>query len=83
MKNINWNEVPDQVEFDRLTPGGYVCEMKCVVDVPAKEYLKIEYDIAEGATKGIIRNFTNQNPSGAAHFTVPTRKKRCPCSRDF
>lgn len=33
MKNINWNEVPDQVEFDRLMPGGYVCEMKCVVDM--------------------------------------------------
>ena len=52
MKNINWNEVPDQVEFDRLPPGGYVCEMKCVVDMPAKEYLKIEYDIAEGSYKG-------------------------------
>lgn len=52
MKNVNWNEVPDPVEFDRLAPGGYVCVMKCVVDVPEKEYLKIEYDIAEGPQKG-------------------------------
>ena len=52
MKNINWNSVPDPVELPRLTPGGYVCKITVVVDVPEKEYLKLEYDIAEGAHKG-------------------------------
>jgi hypothetical protein len=48
MKNINWNEVPDQVEFKKLVPGGYVAIITGVSDVPEKEYLKVEYDIAEG-----------------------------------
>lgn len=50
MKNINWNNVPDPVE-GRLEPGGYVCKITMVKDVPEKEYLYLEYDIAEGACK--------------------------------
>ena len=52
MKNINWNNVPDPVELPRLTPGGYVCKITVAKDVPEKEYLKLEYDIAEGEFKG-------------------------------
>ena len=52
MKNINWNNVPDPVELPRLTPGGYVCRITVAKDVPEKEYLKLEYDIAEGEFKG-------------------------------
>ena len=52
MKNINWNSVPDPVELPRLAPGGYVCKITVAVDVPEKEYLKLEYDIAEGEHKG-------------------------------
>jgi hypothetical protein len=48
MKNINWNNVPDQQEFKKLAPGGYTAMIVTAVDVPEKEYLKIEYDIAEG-----------------------------------
>lgn len=48
MKNINWNSVPDPVELPRLMPGGYVCRITMAKDVPEKEYLKLEYDIAEG-----------------------------------
>lgn len=52
MKNINWNDVPDQTELERLQPGGYVCRITMAEDVPAKEYLKLEYDIAEGPQTG-------------------------------
>lgn len=52
MKNINWNEVPDPVELPRLGPGGYICKITMVKDVPEKEYLYLEYDIAEGDHKG-------------------------------
>ena len=53
MKNdINWNEVPEQTDFEKVVPGGYVCKITSVEDVPEKEYLKIEYDIAEGTFKG-------------------------------
>lgn len=39
-------------EFERLPAGGYVCVITAVEDVPEKEYLKIEFDIAEGEYKG-------------------------------
>lgn len=83
MKNINWNEVPDQVEFDRLTPGGYVCEMKCVVDVPAKEYLKIEYDIAEGTHKGYYQELYKSKSFWGGTFYRSYKEKALPMFKGF
>jgi hypothetical protein len=51
MKKINWNEVQEAQDFQRLVAGGYVCKITNVEDVPEKEYLKIEYDIIEGEFK--------------------------------
>lgn len=51
MKNINWNEVEEAQEFERLKPGGYVAVIKNAEDNPSKEYLRISYDIAEGEFK--------------------------------
>ena len=54
MKTINnWNEVKESgnSEFKRLPAGGYVCRITKVTDVPASEYLKIEYDVVEGEFK--------------------------------
>ena len=48
MKNINWNDVQEIQDFKKLVPGGYICIITNVEDVPKKEYLKIEYDIAQG-----------------------------------
>lgn len=38
--------------FKKLPAGGYIAEIKVVEDVPAKEYLKVIYDIATGEFKG-------------------------------
>lgn len=38
--------------FKKLPAGGYIAEIKAVEDVPAKEYLKVIYDIATGEFKG-------------------------------
>lgn len=51
MKEINWSEVSEAAEFARVAPGGYVCKITAVEDVPDKEYLRIEFDIAEGDFK--------------------------------
>ncbi|MBP2663525.1 MAG: hypothetical protein H6Q71_1473 [Firmicutes bacterium] len=49
MKHINWNEVEEvSMDYKKLVAGGYVCIITNVEDVPKKEYLKIEYDIAKG-----------------------------------
>ena len=52
MKKINQNKWNDTKasggEYDKLPAGAYICVIKTVEDVPDKEYLKIEYDIADG-----------------------------------
>lgn len=53
-KPSNWSEVKESGgDFPRLTPGGYVAIIRRVNDVMDKQYLEIEYDIAEGTCKNI------------------------------
>lgn len=55
MKPIdNWQNVEAQgnEEYKRLTPGGYICRITKVEDNPEKQYLYIEFDIAEGEFTG-------------------------------
>ena len=44
--------IPSNGEFQTLPAGGYVCRISSAVDVPDKEYVYVEYDIAEGEFKG-------------------------------
>ena len=55
MKNVNWGSV-EESNFERVVPGGYICIISSVMDEEAKEYLKIEYDIAEGPLKDYYKN---------------------------
>ena len=48
MKKIDWENVKANEDSERLPAGGYEVEIKAVKDEPSKEYLYIEYDIAEG-----------------------------------
>lgn len=54
MKPINnWNDVKSSdSDFRRPEAGGYICEIIRATDVPDKEYIYLEYDIAEGEFKG-------------------------------
>lgn len=55
MKPIeNFAEIEESgnAEYKPLPPGGYVCKITKVEDVPEKQYLKFEFDIAEGEFKG-------------------------------
>jgi hypothetical protein len=62
MKPINnyENVQASSGEFARPTAGGYICKIIDVEDVPMKEqgkgdYLRIEYDIADGEFKGYYK----------------------------
>lgn len=57
MKKINdfENIQESNGQFRRLPPGGYVCAIYHVEDVPAKEYLKIDFDIVKGDEKGYFK----------------------------
>ena len=53
MRNINLDNVKEMDgsdTFEKLL-GGYVCKIMKVTDVPEREYLKIEYTVAEGDSK--------------------------------
>lgn len=55
MYKINWNEVEEvSGEFDRPAPGAYIGRICSVEDHTEKEFLKIEWDFAEG-------NYLNYN----------------------
>lgn len=53
MKNVNWNDVQDDVR--RPVPGGYAAKITRVEDNEEKEYLKIEWEFADGEFKGANR----------------------------
>lgn len=53
MKKIDWNNVKEN--GSQLPAGGYVCGITSVEDVPGKEYLKFEFDVAEGEYKNYYR----------------------------
>lgn len=51
MKNVNWNEVQDEIR--NPVPGGYAAKITRVEDNEEKEYLRIEWEFAEGEFKGV------------------------------
>ena len=50
MRNVNWDTVADEIH--RPTPGGYAAKITRVEDVEENEYLKIEWEYADGPFKG-------------------------------
>ena len=53
MKLINWEEVEESKPSTMLEPGGYVCRITAVEDVPSREYLWVVYDVIEGERAGV------------------------------
>jgi hypothetical protein len=55
-------------EFEKLPAGGYVCMIKSVVNVPEKEYLKIEFDIIDGQYRGWYTNIFKRTGDWYGNF---------------
>lgn len=60
MKDINLDAVQEAREFERMGAGGYVCGIVRAEDVPEKEYLRIEFDVAEGPFKNYFRDMRDR-----------------------
>lgn len=60
MKSIDMTNVKEAGEFPKLTTGGYVCRYTSVEDKADKEYLYMEFDIAEGEFKDYYKQM-NEN----------------------
>ena len=51
MKNVDWNNVQDEIRSP--VPGGYAAKITRVEDNEEKEYLRIEWEFADGEFKGV------------------------------
>lgn len=55
MKKLDLSNVNEAGTSNRLPAGGYVCRYTNVEDVPDREYLYMEFDIAEGEFAGYYK----------------------------
>ena len=70
MKNIDWSKVEEAKGFEKLPMGGYVCGITAVEDFPNQEYLKLEFDIAEGEYKNTYRQLYEARNFWAGKFNA-------------
>jgi hypothetical protein len=83
MKILNLDNVNSAEEFDRLTPGGYVCGITAVEDVPERGYLRIEFDIGEGKLKNYYRTLYNSKGFWGGHTIKSYKEKALPFFKGF
>lgn len=56
MKKLDLSNVNEAGNSTRLPAGGYICRYTNVTDVSDKEYLRMDFDIAEGEFKGYYKD---------------------------
>lgn len=83
MKKQNWNAVQEAAEFKRPAPGGYIARIINVEDNEEKEYLKLEYDFAEGKFKGYYAELYKAKAFWGGSFIRSYKEKALPFFKSF
>lgn len=84
MKQIDLTNVQEpQGDFPKLVPGGYVIGITRVEDHPDKEYLQIEYDIAEGPLKNYYFELNAKFGFWGGNFIKSYKDKALPFFKQF
>jgi hypothetical protein len=83
MRDLNLSEVVENQEFARVLPGGYICRIMSIDDVVDREYLKIEYDIAEGNFAGRYQELYNSRGFWGGNFIRSYKEKALPFFKGF
>ena len=80
MKSINLNDIQESKEYSKPTAGGYICRITKVEDRPQKEYLYIEYDIADGDLEGYYKHLHDRLDADwwGAHYIRSYKPKALP-----
>lgn len=60
MREFDMDSVQANRSYDNPSPGGYICQIVNVRDVPNKEYLELELDIAEGDYAGHYKELNDR-----------------------
>lgn len=66
-----------------LPAGGYICKITKVSDIPEKEYLKIEYDIALGQYVGYYLQLWQSRQFWGGSFMKSYKEKALPFFKGF
>ena len=83
MKAINLSEVQEAGTGLGLKAGGYVCTITNVEDVPSKEYLYVEFDIAEGEFKNYYKKLQEAKNFWGGSFYKRYKEKALPMLKRF
>lgn len=83
MKKHDWNRVSDVNEYERPTPGAYIAVIEGVKDFEDKEYLRIEYDFAEGQFKGHYADLYNAKAFWGGVLIKSYKEKALPFFKAF
>lgn len=78
MKQIDFSNIQEAGESRKVKAGGYICQITSVEDDPDKEYLKIEYDIAEGDFKGYYKELADSRGFWAGRYIRSYKPKALP-----
>lgn len=81
--NRNWEEVEENKEYEKLVPGGYICGIKTVEDVPEKEYLKVFYEIVDGKFKNYFKGLYEAKKFWGGTFIRSYKEKAAPFFKGF
>jgi len=83
MRNLNLENVNEATEYKSVAPGGYICGITKVENVEGKEYLKVEYDIAEGEFKNYYRELFASKNFWGGNFIKSYKEKALPFFKAF
>lgn len=70
-------------EYIKLQPGGYICRIIKAEDVPGKEYLKIEFDIADGKFKNYFKELSEKFNFWGGNFIRSYKDSALPFFKAF
>lgn len=70
-------------EYTKLQPGGYICQITKVEDFSEKEYLKIEYDIADGEFKKYFKELSEKFNFWGGNFIRSYKDSALPFFKAF
>lgn len=83
MRVIDLSNIEEARSFTNITPGGYICQITSVQDFANKEYLKIEFDIAQGDFKNYYFNLCANKGFWGGSFLRSYKEKALPFFKSF
>jgi len=83
MKQVDISNVQAAGESRRLQAGGYVCQITKVEDFADREYLRIEFDVADGDFKGYYKDLNDSAGFWAGRYIRSYKPKALPFFKRF